>query len=79
LAADAQSLAELRQIYKEVRGRYPPRFPMPLFLIKKFVGQDILNMWSWLRANPVSLQTDPTYQVHPQAMTVRTWLRNLPA
>ena len=78
LASDAQSLAELREIYKDVRGKYPPRFPMPLFLMKKFVGQDILNMWNWLRENPVSLETDPTYQVHPQAMTVPTWLRSQP-
>ena len=76
LAADAQSLGELREIYKDVRGKYPPRFPMPLFLMKKFVGQDILNMWNWLRANPVDLETDPTYHVHPQAMNVRTWLRS---
>ena len=76
LAADAQSLGELREIYKDVRGKYPSRFPMPLFLMKKFVGQDILNMWNWLRANPVDLETDPTYHVHPQAMDVRTWLRS---
>ena len=76
LAADAQSLGELREIYKDVRGKYPPRFPMPLFLMKKFVGQDILNMWNWLRANPVDLETGPTYHVHPQAMNVRTWLRS---
>lgn len=79
LAADAQSLGELRQTYRDVRGKYPPRFPMPMFLMKKFVGQDILNMWSWLRANPVALETAPTYQVHPQAMSVQTWLRSLSA
>jgi uncharacterized protein YbjT (DUF2867 family) len=77
LAADAQSLAELREIYKEVRGKYPPRFPMPMFLFEKFVGKDIPNMWRWLRTNPVSLDTRPTYEVHPEAMTVRTWLRSL--
>ena len=79
LAADAQSLAELREIYKEVRGKYPPRFPIPLFLFERFVGKDILNMWRWLRANPVSLDTSPTYQVQPEAMTVRRWLRSLSA
>ena len=79
LAADAQSMAELRQIYQEVRGKNPPRFPMPLFLFQKFVGKDIPNMWRWLRENPVSLDTEPTYRVHPQALTVRAWLRSLPA
>jgi uncharacterized protein YbjT (DUF2867 family) len=77
LAADAQSLAECREIYREVRGKYPPRFPMPLFLFRKFVGQDVLNMWRWLRTNPVDPDTSQTYEVHPEAMTVRTWLRSM--
>jgi uncharacterized protein YbjT (DUF2867 family) len=77
LAADAQSIAECREIYREVRGKYPPRFPMPLFLFRKFVGQDVLNMWRWLRTNPVDLDTSQTYEVHPEVMTVRTWLRSM--
>lgn len=77
LAADAQSLAECRQIYQEVRGRAPSRFPMPLFLFEKFVGRDIPAMWRWLRDNPVNLETGPTYAIHPEAMTVRAWLQTL--
>ena len=74
LAADARSLAEVREIYREVYSKYPSRFPMPMFLFEKFVGKDIPNMWRWLRSNPVSLETRQTYEVHPEAMTVRTWL-----
>lgn len=77
LAADAQSLGECRQIYQEVRGKAPSRFPMPMFLFEKFVGKDIPEMWRWLRANPVSLETSSTYAIHPEAMTVRAWLRAL--
>lgn len=79
LAADVQSLAECREIYKEVRGKYPSRFPMPMFLFEKFVGKDIPNMWRWLRTNEVHLDTGPTQAIHPEAMTVRTWLRSLNA
>jgi uncharacterized protein YbjT (DUF2867 family) len=78
LAADARSLAECREIYREVKGKYPSRFPMPMFLFEKFVGKDIPNMWRWLRTNPVSLDTSTTYEVHPSAMTVQTWMRSLP-
>jgi len=78
LAADAQSVAECREIYREVNGRYPSRFPMPLFLFEKFVGPDIPNMWRWLRTNPVDLDTSQTYAVHPEAMTVRAWLQGIP-
>ena len=76
LAADVKSLAECREIYREVKGKNPPRFPMPLFLFRRFVGNDVLNMWRWLRTNPVDLDTGPTYHVHPGAMDVRTWLRS---
>jgi uncharacterized protein YbjT (DUF2867 family) len=75
LAADAQSLGQAREIYKEVRGKYPSRFPMPMFLFEKFVGKDVPNMWRWLRTNPVSLDTTQTYEIHPEAMTVRAWLQ----
>ena len=74
LSADAQSLDECRVIYKEVKGKYPPRFPMPMFLFEKFVGKDIPRMWSWLRTHSVDLDTSQTRQIHPEAMSVRTWL-----
>jgi uncharacterized protein YbjT (DUF2867 family) len=77
LAADVQSLAECREIYKEVLGKYPPRFPMPIFLFEKIVGKDLANMWRWLRTNHVDLDTAPTQEIHPEAMTVRSWLRSL--
>ncbi len=74
LASDAQSLAECRAIYQEVRGKAPSTFPIPMFLFERFVGKDIPNMWRWLRNNTVSLDTSLTRQVHPEAMTVREWL-----
>lgn len=77
LAADVQSLAESREIYKEVTGRYPRSFPMPIFVFEKIVGKDLANMWRWLRTNYVDLDTRPTMVIHPEAMTVRTWLRSM--
>jgi uncharacterized protein YbjT (DUF2867 family) len=74
LSADVQSLDEYRAIYKEVKGKYPSRFPMPMFLFEKFVGKDIPRMWRWLRTNPVNLDTSQTRQIHPEVMSVRTWL-----
>ena len=79
LAADARSLGECREIYREVRGKYPSRFPMPMFLFESFVGKDIPNMWRWLHKNPVDLDTSQTYEVYPDAMPVRTWLQRLSA
>jgi uncharacterized protein YbjT (DUF2867 family) len=79
LAADVQSLAECREIFREVTGKFPSRFPMPIFLFEKIVGKDLANMWRWLRPNYVDLDTGPTREVHPEAMSVRTWLRSLHA
>ena len=77
LAADVKSLAECREIHKEVMGKYPSRFPMPIFLFEKIVGKDLANMWRWLRTHHVDLDTKPTQEVHPEGMTVRTWMRSL--
>jgi uncharacterized protein YbjT (DUF2867 family) len=77
LAADVQSLAEAREIFKEVTGNYPRRFPMPILVFEKIVGKDLANMWRWLRTNNFDLDTRPTMIIHPEAMTVRTWLQNM--
>jgi len=76
LASDVQSLAESRRIYQEVRERAPSTLPMPTFLFEKFVGKDIPNMWRWLASHPVNLDPSLTRQIHPEAMTVRTWLQS---
>lgn len=78
LAADVKSLAECRQIFRTVRGRNPPRFPMPLFLFRRFVDDDILTMWRWLRENPVDADTGQTYEILPTAMDVRAFLQATP-
>ena len=76
LASDVQSLAQCRSTYREVMGRYPQRFPMPLWLFKRFglVGRDLTTMWRWLRTGVIDLDTAPTRAIHPEALTVRTWL-----
>ena len=77
LVADIKSLRECREIYREVTGKYPSRFPMPMFLFEKFVGKDIPNMWRWLRKNPLTFDTSQTEEIHPEAMNVQTWLRRV--
>lgn len=76
LASDVQSLEQCRAIYREVLGKDPPRFPMPIWLFKRFgfMGQDLTTMWGWLRTGNIALDTEPTREVHPEAMTVSEWL-----
>lgn len=74
LVGDVRSIAECREIYREVRGRRPRRLPMPLFLFRRFVGDDLITMWRWLHDHPVNADPAETREIHPDAMDVRTWL-----
>ncbi len=76
LASDVQSLDQCRSIYREVMGRNPRRFPMPIWLFKRFgfVGRDLTTMWRWLRTADIDMDTAPTRAIHSDALTVRSWL-----
>ncbi len=75
LASDVQSVEQCRALYREVMGRSPRRVPMPVWLFERFTGTDLTTMWRWLSANEIELDTGPTREIHPEAMTVETWLR----
>jgi uncharacterized protein YbjT (DUF2867 family) len=62
LASDVQSLDECRAIYREVTGKHPPRFPMPVWIFERFgfVGRDLGIMWRWLRDGMIDLDTSTT-------------------
>jgi uncharacterized protein YbjT (DUF2867 family) len=74
LASDVQSVDDCRVIWREVTGRPPRRFPMPVWLFERFAGTDETTMWRWLRVNEIDLDTAPTLAIHPEALTVREWL-----
>lgn len=81
LASDVQSLEQCRDLYREVLGKYPQRFPMPIWLFSRFgfVGRDLTTMWRWLRTGTVDLDTSRTYAIYPHALTVRDWLGKVKA
>lgn len=74
LASDVQSIDGCREIWREVSGRAPRRFPMPRWLFERFSGTDETTMWRWLAENEVDWDTRPTREVHPGALTVRDWV-----
>jgi uncharacterized protein YbjT (DUF2867 family) len=77
LASDVQTLDACRELYTAEMGRKPPRFPLPpaVFARFGFVGEDLSRMWRWLRTGEVDLGTETTRAIHPEAQTVREWLR----
>jgi uncharacterized protein YbjT (DUF2867 family) len=76
LAADVKTIDECRIIYREVMGKRPPRWPMPVWMFERygFVGRDLSRMWRWLRDGTIDLDTGPTRAIHPAALSVREWL-----
>jgi uncharacterized protein YbjT (DUF2867 family) len=74
LASDVQSIAQCRQIWSEVYRRPPRRFPMPVWMFRRFVGSDLLTMWRWLGTAQVDFDPTPTRSLLPTALTVREWL-----
>jgi uncharacterized protein YbjT (DUF2867 family) len=75
LASDVKSIEECRTIYKAITTKTPSRFPMPVWLFKRFVGSDLITMWQWLGTSDIRFDTAPTYAIHPNALTLDVWLR----
>jgi uncharacterized protein YbjT (DUF2867 family) len=75
LVSDVQSIDECRATWRDVRGREPRRFPMPVWLFERFVGPDLTTMWRWLRTAEFDMSTDVTRELLPGSLTVRDWLK----
>ena len=74
LAAEYRTLPECRQIWQDVTGQRPRRFPMPVWLFERFVGPDLTTMWRWLREHAVDTDPAQTQELLPAVTTVREWL-----
>jgi uncharacterized protein YbjT (DUF2867 family) len=74
LAAELRSIAECRQMWRDVVGRPPRRFPMPLWMFERFVGTDLTTMWRWLRTGDVNADVAETHALLPTVSTIRQWL-----
>jgi uncharacterized protein YbjT (DUF2867 family) len=77
LASDVRSIDECREIYRAVRGKNPPRFPLPGWLFERFgfVGKDLATMWRWLGTETFEFDTKTARSIHPGALGVEAWLR----
>lgn len=74
LVADVKSLAECRDIYREVMGKDPSTFPMPVWLFDRFTRGDVTAIWRWVKNGEFSTDTAPTRAIHPGALDVREWM-----
>jgi hypothetical protein len=74
LAADVQSINEVRALYQQVLGQPAPHFPLPAFMFRLFMGDDLLKLWKYLRTATLDVTTVATFAILPEAQTVRAWL-----
>lgn len=74
LASDLRSIAECREIWRNVTGRTPRRFPMPVWIFERFVGTDLTTMWRWLRHSDVPVDPAVTHRLLPTASSVEQWV-----
>ena len=75
LGSDVKSLGECAAIYRQVFGRRPRSFPMPVWLLARFAGEDLIRMFRWIRQNPVHVDPAGTMALLPGARSVESWLR----
>jgi uncharacterized protein YbjT (DUF2867 family) len=45
---DVKTLAECRDVFIAVDGKKPFRLPLPLWLIRKMAGNELILMWKWM-------------------------------
>ncbi len=77
LAGDIRSLQEARTLFVAITGRAPQRVPMPVWVFKWLVGDELVRMWAFLRDRGAALRLDPRVlrSIHPDALTVEQWIR----
>lgn len=68
------SIAEYREIWREVTGRAPRGFPMPVWMFERFVGTDLTTMWRWLRTADLAVDPATTHRLLPTESIVKQWL-----
>jgi uncharacterized protein YbjT (DUF2867 family) len=74
LASDVQSIEQCRRMWVDVHGKPPRRVPMPVWMFNRFVGSDLITMWTWLRTAQFDIDPTSTRGLLPAARTVRQWL-----
>lgn len=75
LVGDTKSIAEARDIFTRVNGKKPFALPMPTFLFRRLISEDLVLMWEWLGSNAMDGDVETTRDVVAQPSDMETWLR----
>lgn len=76
IVGEWKTLGECKQLYKEVTGKNPPRWPMPLWVLRR-MQPELVKMWEWFRTldDADARALEPVSAIYTDATDVRTFLR----
>lgn len=72
-----KTLRECKQTYKAVAGKNPPRWPMPVWILRR-IQPELVEMWEWMRTideNETST-LQPIGSVYTNVTDVKTFLQH---
>lgn len=67
---DVCTITEARALFREVTGRRPLALPMPTWLFRRMVSEELVLMWQWLGRSGARWEG-----AEPNSRTMRTWLQ----
>jgi uncharacterized protein YbjT (DUF2867 family) len=82
LYGDFKSLAQCRNTFVDITGKRPTRIPIPVGLMRKMAGKELVLMWQWIKS--WSAEQDPQWfmekvraarELVPDLLDVESWLK----
>ncbi len=75
IVGDVKSISEAKEIFRKVDGRTPFALPVPNFLFRRFVSEDLFLMWEWLATHEMKGSPAETRALAPSSKDLEAWLR----
>jgi uncharacterized protein YbjT (DUF2867 family) len=75
LVGDTRSMTEARDIFARVNGKRPFALPMPTFLFRRLISEELVLMWTWLASHSMDGDAAATRALIPRPLDMETWLR----
>lgn len=75
LAGDELSIGQARELFRKTNGKTPLALPMPTWLFRRLVSEELVVMWQWLAEHEFDASVAETRELLPGVRTMETWLR----
>jgi uncharacterized protein YbjT (DUF2867 family) len=73
---DWKTLGECWQMYQDITGKKPPRWPMPVWMLRR-MQPELIKMWEWMRDDNTLERSmfEPVASLYAGVTDVRTFLQ----